>query len=192
MGGLGSGRSNREAMHVDRLIQLDISKLQASAFQLFQVFGLVWRDGCKEVARAKCEHLGENIRLSYFYDRNFKVSEDIVLQRTEINFGGSRVWFNCPSCGKRCRILYLTKRVECRTCARLVYPSQYNQFRVPGEAAALTIRTKLSVNPNYEIIGFEKPKGMHWRTYRKLEQVVWNADVAFDNSILNALTQEGL
>jgi hypothetical protein len=42
--------------------------------------------------------------------------------------GGSRAWWECPACGRRCAFLYLPhgrERLGCRTCCRFVYASQY-------------------------------------------------------------------
>ena len=51
------------------------------------------------------------------------------------HFGGVRHWFSCPSCGRRCRILYGGARFRCRLCRGARYESQY-------QAAALTACAK--------------------------------------------------
>jgi hypothetical protein len=41
--------------------------------------------------------------------------------------GGSRWWWGCPGCGRRCGLLYLVAgrpRLACRTCLGLTYLSQ--------------------------------------------------------------------
>lgn len=48
--------------------------------------------------------------------------------RTSTPTGGERAWWLCPSCDRRCAVLYLPddrERLGCRACCRLVYASQY-------------------------------------------------------------------
>ena len=42
-----------------------------------------------------------------------------------MHFGGVRHWFACPSCWRRCRILYGGTRFRCRICRRAAYELQY-------------------------------------------------------------------
>jgi hypothetical protein len=46
--------------------------------------------------------------------------------------GGSRWWWACPGCGRRCGLLYLLPglpRLACRVCHRLTYRSQRHPRR---------------------------------------------------------------
>lgn len=50
--------------------------------------------------------------------------QEIAFTSTSPSFGGKRLWFACPNCGARCRVLYLPPRairLACRTCHRLTY-----------------------------------------------------------------------
>ncbi|MFW9594547.1 MAG: hypothetical protein ACMV1D_03520 [Macromonas sp.] len=49
------------------------------------------------------------------------VVESVELETTAAHFGGTRQWFTCPCCGRRCGVLYLGKRLACRTCYGLAY-----------------------------------------------------------------------
>ncbi|MZR11653.1 hypothetical protein GQE99_01225 [Maritimibacter sp. DP07] len=49
----------------------------------------------------------------------------IELTETPCNYGGTRKWFLCPECAKRCGVLYIRHRIACRTCYDLTYSSQY-------------------------------------------------------------------
>ena len=52
------------------------------------------------------------------------IEDSISLDQT-IALGRKRLWFRCPSCGKRVAILYLAKYYfRCRLCLGLVYRSQ--------------------------------------------------------------------
>lgn len=48
----------------------------------------------------------------------------ILIDRTPCQFGGTRPWFRCPSCGRRSRFLYeMGSTYICRLCSRLTYAS---------------------------------------------------------------------
>jgi hypothetical protein len=52
------------------------------------------------------------------------VRERIHLERTPCTFGGERTWVVCPSCGRRCAVLYAVgSAFQCRSCHRLAYQS---------------------------------------------------------------------
>jgi len=92
---------------------------------------------------------------------------------TPTRFGGRRQWFKCLSCGKGCRILYGGVRFRCRRCHGLRYQSQYEQPGLGGVDQADKIRRRLGdkVGSAFERDEFPpKPKGMHWKTYRRLER----------------------
>src|SRR4051812_19298793 len=44
------------------------------------------------------------------------VEERVPLVRTAQPFGGERLWFACPGCGRRCAVLHGGRRVRCRLC----------------------------------------------------------------------------
>jgi len=48
----------------------------------------------------------------------------IYLESTRMYFGGRRLWFRCPRCDGRCRVLFGTWRIACRRCHKLRYASQ--------------------------------------------------------------------
>lgn len=49
----------------------------------------------------------------------------IELTETPCHYGGTRKWFLCPECFKRCGVLFINGRIACRTCHGLKYSSQY-------------------------------------------------------------------
>ena len=53
------------------------------------------------------------------------VNDLIPIITMRMHFGGVRHWFSCPSCGRRCRILYGGARFRCRLCRGARYESQY-------------------------------------------------------------------
>ncbi len=97
------------------------------------------------------------------------VNELIPFSATRANFGGFRKWLLCPSCSRRCRVLYGGSRFRCRRCYRLKYESQCEPAfgraasRATGFARGSGLPALL-MNPFRQ-----NPKGMHWKTYRRLE-----------------------
>lgn len=97
---------------------------------------------------------------------------------TPCNFGGTRLWFLCPSCGRRCAILY---PVLCRKCrkGRYLVESMSPQDRLLSKA--MKIRDSLGQKKGGVCVPFPpKPKRMRWHTYLRirkealaLEQRLW-------------------
>lgn len=107
-----------------------------------------------------------------------KYDYKIRLSTTSPNYGGKRWWFHCPAarCGRRVGVLYLGKIFACRHCYDIAYPSQ-NQ--VPHDRytdKAFALAQKLGHDGNV-IDGFygNKPKGMHWKTYKRKKAILDNA-----------------
>ena len=51
----------------------------------------------------------------------------VGLEWTPCNYGGSRVWFRCPSCHRRVAVIYGGKVFACRHCHRLAYDRQHER-----------------------------------------------------------------
>jgi len=119
-----------------------------------------------ESARDGRQHVADRIRLAW----------------TACHFGGRRPWFRCPTCWRRCALLYGTGRAgvfgwRCRTCSRLRHAStrendldramrrvrwiRRNVFRLPADHDA--VRRPLDFR------GWDPPRpvGMHRTTYRR-------------------------
>ena len=95
----------------------------------------------------------------------------VCLEWTPCTLGGQRPWFLCPArgCGRRVAILYGGGIFACRHCYKLAYPSQRDAGYDRAARRADKIRKRLGwkqgvLNPK----GWRKPKGMHWRTFERL------------------------
>ena len=119
----------------------------------------------------------EEIVLSYTIDYGEEdeehIRESVFLERTPCNFGGYRYWFLCPgrSCGRRVSKLYgLGRYFLCRHCHNLAYASQ-NEDKVDRLNRKMRkLRAKVGGSYDDLISPFpEKPKGMHWDTFDRLE-----------------------
>jgi len=83
---------------------------------------------CGVLALYEMERLGGKpcaMRLRYTR-RPCASGQTVNLEQTPAHFGGSRVWFLCPGCGRRSGRLYLPPRAAsflCRLCHDLTYES---------------------------------------------------------------------
>ena len=114
------------------------------------------------------------------------IEEHVHLTYTETNFDGSRVWFLCPSCGRRVAKLYSqVPYFICSLCCDLPYQSQGETRSDRAMRKARKIRKKLGESMNLLEPIWNKPRGMHWRTFERLrheaikaERVSWREATA--------------
>jgi len=95
----------------------------------------------------------------------------VYLDWTPCNFGGHRPWFLCPAhaCGRRVAIIYGGGIFACRHCYQLAYASQRETADDRAARRANKIRERLGWEPGIlNPKGWEKPKGMHWKTFERL------------------------
>ena len=104
------------------------------------------------------------------------IEELIPIVTTPMHLGGCRHWFLCPSCERRCRILYGGARFRCRLCRGAGYESQYENrmLRICGIRWRIRERLEECGCKIAGLLGLDdafppKPPRMHWRTYRRLE-----------------------
>jgi hypothetical protein len=99
----------------------------------------------------------------------------IALDWTSCHYGGQRPWLRCPDCQRRVAVLCGYDRLFlCRHCYRLPYASQY-ETRLD--------RLYRKLRELQERIGSQyarKPKGMHWRTWKRLRDQALNAEMTRD------------
>ena len=145
MGGMGSGRRNAapKRRRADNSFRLPAPPAwmiaEGRGVWRWPKFGLFVRFDLEGTARAS---------LRYPTGRGWQL---VGLASTPPNLGGSRYWWLCPVCARRCLKLYLPPRSDyfaCRVCHSLSYESAqasraryYNLFkpavRLPGFTATL-------------------------------------------------------
>ena len=142
-----------------------------------QYFSWSWtRDG-KPVGSVSVQTATDAVVLIYRCSSRGTNERELVEQRvpltwTACHLGGQRPWFVCWACGHRAAVLYLAgERFSCRRCAGLAYASQQQTPRDRGIGQAQKIRLRLGGSANLCERFPEKPKRMHWRTYRRLRSL---------------------
>jgi hypothetical protein len=99
------------------------------------------------------------------------VEQTVSLDWTLCNYGGKRPWFCCLFCHRRVAVLYGDgKWFLCRRCYRLPYASQQESYGDRMMEQARKIRRRLGVTENLfdPVWSWNKPKGMHWKTFWRL------------------------
>lgn len=102
----------------------------------------------------------------------------VGIERTPCNYGGQRVWWQCPCCGRRVALLYSGKMFACRHCLQLTYQSTRTADGSKGFEQADRVRRKMGWCAGVANPQGDKPKGMHWKTYLRLMQQLDTHSVA--------------
>jgi len=182
MGGIGSGNRYRYGAKntVEGRTSLDINrwaregKLTTGRYFNWQ---WTWGDGSTSSINVRVESAW-SIRLIYRTRSGGEVDWTdvdyrIQLTRTPCRFGGERTWFVCPGrgCGRRVAKLYSVGRYYvCRHCGNLAYSSQREDAGDRALSRAQAIRKRLGGSANMLELFPPKPKGMHWKTYIRLQR----------------------
>lgn len=112
--------------------------------------------------------------------RNVECS--LWIAHTPCNYGGTRPWFRCPSCGRRCGVVYYGApggRFACRHCVRVTYLSQCEDETGRLWRRQRKVERKLAGGAG-EWNGWQKPKGMHQQTFDRLRGQIWELELRRD------------
>lgn len=102
----------------------------------------------------------------------------IALSYTEPHLGGRRWWMHCPKTGERVGKLYVPPGGDIfasRKAWRIGYQSQRNAPRDRAFEALFRLQRRLGCTQGWEQPIY-RPKGMHHRTFAKLENQYWQID----------------
>ena len=168
MGGFGSGfqgtakatTRERHALHVK-----DWGNLPPGA----RANWTITLGGGQDVGAVHVRVEADALALTYTPPNGTPRQQSIAIERAPCRFGGSRPWFLCPECGRRCGALYRGRGgFYCRDCAGLNYPSTRETPDTRAVHKADRIRARLGWPAGIAFGHGPKPKGMHWRTFWRL------------------------
>ncbi len=153
MGGYGSGRRSDRGT-VDAAIRLNINRLVRDRLLVLDAHKsgiLRWirqSDG-RELASCRFSfdttHELMTVKLHYTYNGSEEISPTIRLTTIPMHFGGRRLYFICPRCGRRTWYLYLRRLVRCRKCHNLTYQSCRDSHKFDAFYAQMAIGTKWTI-----------------------------------------------
>jgi hypothetical protein len=195
MGGPGSGRPGYGGRTtVDECRSLDVNRLNREGC-LSPGWAGCWqwtRDG-EQTASIRMQAEANHLVLSYRWragDGDWKdVEEPVAIFRVPCRFGGSRPYFQCPGVinGNPCR-RHVTKLYGdgryflCRNCYGLAYASQSESAWDRALRRTNRIRMRLGGDPDMAAQFPERPKGMWRRTYERLRDEAFNAEMLADEA----------
>jgi hypothetical protein len=178
MGGRGSGRHSSfglMVMKTNEVNSVDLAWLRRKKLlNVGRWSTITWSRRGTEIGSIRIECHATSVRLIYRYRQDggkwHDISEVVPLIETATRFGGTRQWFQCLACNRRCRILYGGAHFRCRRCHRLKYETQYEPAFARAATRALKIRERLGCKGGIDDPFPPKPKGMHRKTYERLQE----------------------
>ena len=173
MGGFGSGRRGGKDC-TDDMRSIDVRRLQREGLLIpGQSRRWRWLRHGQEVASIAFAVEHDYVRFTYRHSAGGGQWQDVhaaaYLERTPCRFGGSRAWWLCPRCGQRVAILYIGKVPACRHSYRLAYRSERETLDDRATRQSDKLRDRLGWIPGILHGNGPKPKGMHWRTFERLQ-----------------------
>lgn len=176
MGGCGSGRWQCGKNTTDDYRFLDVRRLQREGMlKPGQAYTWSWIRGGETVAAIQIRTEKDRLILDYRHRSGGgdwqPIEYSVWLNWTDCTFGGQRAWFICPArgCGRRVAVLYGGTIFACRHCHQLAYACQRERGYDRAARRADTIRKRLGWEPGIFNGPGWKPKGMHWRTFKRLK-----------------------
>ena len=195
MGGLGSGRSSgsgRDKVEYSRSI--DVNRLhKAGCLTPGWMRGWQWSQDGQKVAyinlRAEPDRLHLSYRVCIAGGDWESIEEPVRIVRVPCLFGGTRPYFICPgvvnsvTCGRRVAKLHGPGRYFlCRHCYRLAHASQSEGQWDRTLRRANKIKQRLGGESGMAALFPPKPKGMWWRTYERLRDECFDAEMHADEA----------
>jgi len=190
MGGFGSGRpsgSGRDKVEYSRSI--DVNRLhKAGCLTSGWTRGWQWTQDGEKVAsinlRAEPDRLHLSYRVRIAGGEWESIEEPVRIVRVPCRFGGARPYFICPgvvngiACGRRVAKLHGPGRYFlCRHCYRLAHASQSEGQWDRTLRRANKIKQRLGGDPGMAAPFPPKPKGMWRRTYDRLREEAFDAEM---------------
>lgn len=175
MGGFGSGRHSGKNTTGD-MLALDIRRLSRDGLlKPGQSFNWQWSRNGEAVGNINIRTETDRVTLDYrTRDRGGEwqaMSYPVWITWTSCTYGGQRAWWLCPAagCGRRVAVLFGGKIYACRHCHQLAYRTQREQAHDRAGNKADKLRDRLQWEPGILNGNGGKPRGMHWRTFWKLQ-----------------------
>jgi hypothetical protein len=176
MGGFGSGRQGGKRCTND-MLALDVRSInRAGRLKPGSWFTWQWTCNGEQAAAIQLRVEADKVMLDY-RNRSGHGGEwetmryAVALDWTTCGFGGRRVWWRCPAvgCGRRVAVLHGGRVFACRQCNSLAYRSQRETDDDRATRRADKLRNRLEWEPGILNGNGGKPKGMHWRTFERLQ-----------------------
>ena len=195
MGGFGSGRTSGFGRDkVESCRSIDVNRLHKTGCLVAGwCGGWEWKRDGERVAWISMRAEEGRLMLNYNVRSNGEewqsVEEPVPIVRVPCRVGGTRPYFTCPGvvngldCGRRVVKLYGSGRYFlCRHCYRLAYSSQSEGEWDRALRRANKVRMRLGGDPGMASLFPKRPKGMWRRTYERLRNDAFEAEMLADEA----------
>jgi hypothetical protein len=125
----------------------------------------------------------DKLVLKYTYQKTENVEQPIRFAWTWCNFGGKRIWFVCPYCGRRCAVVYSCgKYFAYRICRNVAYQTQNETWQDRLFTKANKLREKIGADPGaFNPLSYFKSKHMRYKTWDRIKwQIITLEDKGMD------------
>lgn len=177
MGSSSSGNRGGKRTTSD-MRALDVRKVQREGLlRPGHSFGWSWTRRGETIASINLKVEADRVTLDYRNRPNGgewqAMNYPVRLSWTPCTYGGQRAWWLCPAvgCGRRVAVLYGGSVFACRHCQRLAYKSQRETPDDRAYRRANNLRARLGWVPGVIHGPGSKPKGMHWKTFQRLQAI---------------------
>ena len=184
MGGYGSGRRSNNPK-IEDCNSIDANQLNRDGCLKSGWCGTTtWSRNSVKTSSIGMHASNNSLHLSYCTEEYGTVSQSVTIERLPCRFGGSRAYFRCM-CNKRVVKLYAAgKHFRCRHCYHLPYSSKNESQLDRAIRHRNKQRRRLSGNIGLEASMAQKPKGMWWRTYQRLQERAHEAEQRSDDEFI--------
>lgn len=178
MGGWGSGsyyRIKSTKGTIESSLPLDIRELKRKS--LLVPGGMItskWSRGGNVHSSIGAIVYKDHLLLRYTHKKIEEVEQKIYFTYTPCNYGGERIWFQCPFCGRRCAVIYSCgKYFACRVCGDLTYQTCNETPMDRRFSKANKLRKRIEADPGaFNSLPYFKPKGMHQTTWARIRNEI--------------------
>ena len=184
MGGYGSGRRSTKPK-IEDCNSLDANLLNRDGCLKCGWYGTTtWSRNGVKTSSIRMRASTNSLNLSYYSEKYGTVRQSIKIERQPCRFGGSRAYFRCK-CNKLVVKLYAAgNHFRCRHCYHLSYLSKNESQWDRALRQRSKQRQRLSGNAGLEAYMAQKPKGMWWRTYYRLQERAYEAEQRSDDQFI--------
>ncbi len=182
----GAGRPARKGK-AEHCLRLNLNKVRQAGLLRSGASGIwAWHRDGNQIGTVGLRCLDGLLRVECQIDGS-EAGHAIPLDFTPCFFGGVRPWFRCPSCFRRTGVLFLRGGApfRCRHCARLAYSCQSE------DEIGRTWRRQIKIEGRLTENGC-RPKGMHWRTFERLQAAIDSCEVRRELALADAMQRMGL
>jgi hypothetical protein len=182
----GAGRPAHKGK-AEHCLRLDVRTIQrAGLLRSGASGGWAWHREGERTGNVGLQSLGHVLRVDCQINGR-DAGHAIPLDCTPCHFGGTRPWFHCPSCHRRAAVLFLRGGApfRCRHCAKVAYASQSEDAMDRAWRKQSKLERRLT---DCEW----KPKGMHWRTFERLQVEIGKCEAQREIGLAAAIQRLGL